>query len=160
MASIGTRQGNHSTNICAKKAVRPDMYGVAVCGGKGSLKTPSEIRLVSERFDFSNSDIDQLEYSSKMSAKVDNTAIQAGYPLYHHAFFLSEKGKWTVVQQGMSIEDRTARRSSHCSGINSRIRDHLWQTPKLEGSCQVLFRVRRKRRSAKTGRQRSNRSIY
>jgi len=45
-----------------------------------------------------------------MSAKVDNTAIQAGYPLYHHAFFLSEEGKWAVVQQGMSAEDRTARR--------------------------------------------------
>lgn len=95
-----------------KKAVRPDMHGVAVCGGKGkaSLRTPSEIRLVGERFGFSISDIDQLEYSSKMSAKVDNTAIQAGYPLYHHAFFLSEEGKWAVVQQGMSVEDRTARR--------------------------------------------------
>ena len=95
-----------------KKAVRSDMHGIAVCGGKGkaSLRTPSEIRLVAEKFGFSNSDIDQLEYSSKMSAKVDNTAIQAGYPLYHHAFFLSEEGKWAVVQQGMSIEDRTARR--------------------------------------------------
>lgn len=95
-----------------KKAVRPDMHGVAVCGGKGkaSLRTPSEIRLVGERFGFSISDIDQLEYSSKMSAKVDNTAIQAGYPLYHHAFFLSEEGKWAVIQQGMSVEDRTARR--------------------------------------------------
>ena len=70
-----------------KKAAKPDMHGIAVCGGKGkaSLRTPSEIRLVAEKFGFSNSDIDQLEYSSKMSAKVDNTAIQAGYHLYHHA---------------------------------------------------------------------------
>lgn len=45
-----------------------------------------------------------------MSAKVDNTAIQAGYPLYHHAFFVTEDGKWAVVQQGMSVRDRTARR--------------------------------------------------
>ena len=45
-----------------------------------------------------------------MSAKVDNTAIQAGYPLYHHAFFITEGGKWAVVQQGMSVKDRTARR--------------------------------------------------
>jgi len=45
-----------------------------------------------------------------MSAKVDNTAIQAGYPLYHHAFFITEDGKWAVGQQGMSVKDRTARR--------------------------------------------------
>jgi hypothetical protein len=45
-----------------------------------------------------------------MSAKVDNTAIQAGYQLYHHAFFLAENGEWAVVQQGMSAQDRTARR--------------------------------------------------
>ena len=34
----------------------------------------------------------------------------AGYQLYHHAFFISEEGKWAVVQQGMCPEDRTARR--------------------------------------------------
>jgi len=45
-----------------------------------------------------------------MSAKVDNTAIQAGYQLYHHAFFLAEDGKWAVIQQGMCPQDRTARR--------------------------------------------------
>jgi hypothetical protein len=41
---------------------------------------------------------------------VDNAAIQAGYPLYHHSFFLTLDGKWAVVQQGMSASDRTARR--------------------------------------------------
>jgi len=33
-----------------------------------------------------------------------------GYALYHHAFVVSEDGKWAVVQQGMSVQDRTARR--------------------------------------------------
>ena len=95
-----------------KNAVKTEKHGVAVCGGKGkaSRKAPNEIRLTGEKFGFSKSDVDRLVYSSKMSAKVDNTAIQAGYPLYHHAFFLSEEGKWAVVQQGMSAEDRTARR--------------------------------------------------
>ena len=45
-----------------------------------------------------------------MSAGIDNTVIQAGYPLYHHAFFIAEDGRWAVVQQGISILDRTARR--------------------------------------------------
>lgn len=95
-----------------KNAVKPEEHGVAVCGGKGktSLKAPSEIRITGEKLGLSTAKIDQLVYSSKMSAKVDNTAIQAGYLLYHHAFFLSEDGTWAVVQQGMSAQDRTARR--------------------------------------------------
>ena len=95
-----------------KKALKPEEHGVAVCGGKGktSLKTPEEIREWSGKFAFSNADVERLVYSSMMSAKVDNAAIQAGYPLYHHAFFLSDNGNWAVVQQGMSKQDRTARR--------------------------------------------------
>jgi hypothetical protein len=45
-----------------------------------------------------------------MSAKIDNAAIQAGYPLYHHTFFVTEDSKWAVIQQGMSVRDKTARR--------------------------------------------------
>jgi len=95
-----------------KQAVAPEDHGIAVCGGKGkvSRQTPLEIGNIGERFGFSSEKIQNLQYASKMSAKVDNTAIQAGYPLYHHAFFLAEDGKWAVIQQGMCPQDRTARR--------------------------------------------------
>jgi hypothetical protein len=95
-----------------KQAVVPEDHGMAVCGGKGkvSRQTPLEIGNVSERFGFAIEEIQDLQYASKMSAKVDNTAIQAGYQLYHHAFFLTEDGKWAVIQQGMCLQDRTARR--------------------------------------------------
>ena len=95
-----------------KKAVVPEEHGLAVCGGKGkaSRQTPSEITEIGEKFGFSNSSIGALQYASKMSAKVDNTAVQAGYQLYHHAFIVTEDRKWTVVQQGMCLQDRTARR--------------------------------------------------
>lgn len=95
-----------------KQAVTPEEHGMAVCGGKGrvSRQTPIEIGNVSEIFGFSNDKIEVLRYASKISAKVDNVAIQAGYQLYHHAFFVSEDGKWAVVQQGMCPQDRTARR--------------------------------------------------
>lgn len=95
-----------------KSAINPEEHGLAVCGGKGkaSLQAPIEISRVGETFSFSTDKIDGLRYASRMSAKVDNTALQAGYPLYHHAFFVTEKGSWAVVQQGMSIQDRTARR--------------------------------------------------
>jgi hypothetical protein len=95
-----------------KTALKDGGFGVAVCGGKGkaSRETLSEIIKVGETFNLSTVKIESLKYASKMSAKVDNTAIQAGYPLYHHAFFLTEDGKWAVIQQGMNVNDRTARR--------------------------------------------------
>ena len=95
-----------------KQALSPEEHGMAVCGGKGkaSRKTPSEIAEIGEKFGFSEDQIQALTYTSKMTAKVDSTAIQAGYQLYHHAFVLTERDKWAVIQQGMSAKDHSARR--------------------------------------------------
>jgi hypothetical protein len=95
-----------------KQAMSPEDHGVVVCGGKGkfSLQAPMEIESLHETFGFSNDRIETLQYASKMSAKVDNAAIQAGYQLYHHTFFVTEDAKWAVIQQGMCTKDRTARR--------------------------------------------------
>jgi uncharacterized protein len=95
-----------------KQAILSQQHGIAVCGGKGraSRKAPMEIGTVGEEFGFSDDNIEALRRASRMSAKVDNTAVQAGYQLYHHAFFIADNRKWAVVQQGMCTEDRTARR--------------------------------------------------
>jgi hypothetical protein len=95
-----------------KQVLSPEEHGIAVCGGKGktSRQTPTEITLAAEEFGFSENSIQALTYTSKITAKVDNTAIQAGYQLYHHAFLMTENKKWAIIQQGMSPEDRTARR--------------------------------------------------
>ncbi len=85
--------------------------GLFVAGGKGkvSRRTPDEIREHGER---QSIDVDPsaLVYASRMSAKVDNTAVQDGYQLYHHAFFFDRSGSWAVVQQGMNEQNRWARR--------------------------------------------------
>jgi len=95
-----------------KTALTPEEHGIAVCGGKGktSKKTPGDIESAGQKFGFSEETIQRLTYSSKMAAKVDNTAIQAGYQLYHHAFLVTRDEKWSVIQQGMSDEDSSARR--------------------------------------------------
>jgi len=95
-----------------KTVILPEEHGMAVCGGKGrvSRRAPQEIVDATEKFGMSTATANALVYASKMSAKVDNTAIQAGYQLYHHAFFISEHGVWAVVQQGMCPQDHTARR--------------------------------------------------
>lgn len=95
-----------------KEVIEPEKIGIFGAGGKGkaSMKTPKEIEEFSKKFNFSAKKTDSFKYASKTSAKVDNAAIQAGAPLYHHAFFASEDGKWTIIQQGMDTENKIARR--------------------------------------------------
>ena len=95
-----------------KTVINKTELGVTVCGGKGktSRKTPEEIEFLGEKYGFSEGKLDSLLYASRISAKVDSTAVQAGYPLYHHAFFVTEGGKWAVVQQGINTNDKSARR--------------------------------------------------
>jgi hypothetical protein len=45
-----------------------------------------------------------------VSAKVDNSAVQDGYQLYHHSFVFTDAGDWCIVQQGMSDAEAMARR--------------------------------------------------
>lgn len=87
-----------------------DDLGLIVAGGKGgtSRKTPHEIAVAADRHAISEGD--RLIFASRMSAKVDSAAVQDGYQLYHHSFFLTPAGAWCVVQQGMSDADRYARR--------------------------------------------------
>ncbi len=103
-----------TTVTCAalKEAVSPHDLGVAVLGGKGktSRRTPEEIEEVSKIFSFSTNQIKELKYASKICSKIDSAAIQDGFSLYHHTFVLNEKGKWVVIQQGMSSKARFARR--------------------------------------------------
>jgi hypothetical protein len=95
-----------------KNTLTYEKHGIMVAGGKGvaSRKSLQEIQELGTEYNYSAKKIKEFQYASRMTAKVDNAAIQAGYPLYHHAFFLSEKGDWAVVQQGMNLHDTTARR--------------------------------------------------
>lgn len=85
--------------------------GLFVCGGKGatSRKTPLEIEEIGSRR-LIDTDAKKLIYSSKLSAKVDSTALQDGYQLYHHCFIFTKSGSWAVIQQGMNTATRWARR--------------------------------------------------
>jgi hypothetical protein len=83
--------------------------GIHVCGGRGrhSRKTPDELRLLGARIGF---DGEALTRASRLVAKVDSAAVQDGFELYLHGFFVADDGKWTVVQQGMNDAKRQARR--------------------------------------------------
>jgi uncharacterized protein len=131
--SLGAVMGMdwHSSGITTsvmgalKKSVNPHSkeLGIFICGGKGkySRQTPSELIAVGER---TGLDGNELARCSKLSAKVDNTAIQDGFQLYLHSFIVSDEGQWAVVQQGMSNQSSTARRYHwHSSSFQSFVED-------------------------------------
>ncbi|MHB8206869.1 DUF763 domain-containing protein [Mucilaginibacter sp.] len=108
-----------------KRAVNPHSkeLGIYICGGKGkySRQTPEELLRISDK---TGLDGNYLVRCSKLSAKVDNTAIQDGFQLYTHSFILSDTGKWAVIQQGMSDVSSTARRYHwHSDSLTSFVDD-------------------------------------
>ena len=102
-----------TTTVCGalKEGIRgrEKELGLFVAGGKGktSRKTPAEIENFGHLLEM---DPSPLVYASRMSAKVDSSALQDGYQLYHHVFFFTTNGSWAVVQQGMNDINRYARR--------------------------------------------------
>jgi len=104
-----------TTTVCGalKEGLRDlkNEVGIYVCGGKGgtSRKTPIELEELGQKR-LIDRDPGELQYASRMSAKVDNTALQDGYQLYHHTFVVSREGQWAVIQQGMNEDTRWARR--------------------------------------------------
>jgi len=100
-----------------KRSVNPRSreLGLYVCGGEGkhSLQTPNELLTVGDK---TGLDGRQLAYCSRLSAKVDNTAVQDGFQLYLHSFVVNAAGNWSVVQQGLQGDTAMARRYHWHSG--------------------------------------------
>jgi hypothetical protein len=83
--------------------------GLHVCGGRGrhSRRTPAELTALGERVGL---DAPALVRASRLVAKVDSGAVQDGFELYLHGFVVADDGAWVVVQQGMNVARRQARR--------------------------------------------------
>ena len=83
--------------------------GLYVCGGRGrhSRNTPAELQQIASR---SGMDGAALVRASRLTARIDNNAVDDGFQIYLHSFVLSADGEWAVVQQGMNEGTRLARR--------------------------------------------------
>lgn len=131
--SLGAVMGMdwHSSGITTsvmgalKAAISPRSkeLGIYICGGKGlkSRQTPNELLNIAE---LQGLDGKELVRCSRLSAKIDNTAVQDGFQLYTHNFIVDSTGLWTVVQQGMRNDSATARRYHwHSSALTSFVED-------------------------------------
>jgi hypothetical protein len=104
-----------------KQAINPisKEVGLYVCGGRGgySRRTPDELMYYAGQ---TGLDGHALVRSSRLTAKVDNTAIQDGFQIYLHSFIISDTGEWSVIQQGMNGPIGMARRYHwHSPGVRS-----------------------------------------
>ena len=102
-----------TTTVCG--ALKDDLRGleaetgVVVAGGKGktSRRTPAEIEVACER---AGLEPEPLVRTSRLTAKVDSSAVQDGFQIYQHTFLFTRDGSWGVVQQGMNETSGMARR--------------------------------------------------
>ncbi len=125
--SLGSVMGMdwHSSGITTsvmgalKRSVNPmaNELGIYICGGRGkhSRKTPEELLQIGDRTGIDGALMSEY---SRLSAKVDNTAIQDGFQIYLHNFIVTDKGQWSVVQQGMN-------------GITGYARRYHWHSEQL-----------------------------
>ncbi|MGQ9602419.1 MAG: DUF763 domain-containing protein [Candidatus Bipolaricaulia bacterium] len=107
-----------TTGAALKEGIRglERELGLFIAGGKGatSRKAPQEIVSWGPEL---RVDPAELVYASRMSAKVDNSALQDGYQIYHHLFIFDREGHWAVVQQGMNEQTGYARRYHWLRGL-------------------------------------------
>lgn len=102
-----------TTTVCGalKQGLQPYQteLGLVVAGGKGrtSRQTPAELTAAGEWLGLDPAPFVQ---TSRLTAKVDNNALQDGYQIYHHVFLLDRAGHWAVIQQGMNDANGYARR--------------------------------------------------
>ncbi|MEJ2775514.1 DUF763 domain-containing protein [Sulfolobaceae archaeon RB850M] len=106
-----------------KEVISLDEEGITVLGGKGknALQVPEELKKLEGKVD---ADVRQLERASKLVAKVDSVLVQDNYTLYHHSLLLTKSGKWAIIQQGMNVETKYARRYHWFDAKNFTIEPH------------------------------------
>ena len=84
-------------------------YGIHIVGGKGIRSRRIPNVLSGRRFEYIRNREALIE-ASRLSAKIDNHLLQDGYTIYHHAILFTDDCRWTVIQQGMNINLKYARR--------------------------------------------------
>ena len=102
-----------------KRGLNPRAHelGIYLCGGRGrhSRNTPDELRAVAGQRGL---DGEALVRTSRLTARVDNNALQDGFQIYLHTFIVTAAGEWAVVQQGMNQQSGMARRYHwHSAGV-------------------------------------------
>src|SRR5438128_554228 len=83
--------------------------GLSVAGGK-ALAWRRTLQGMESAWELTGRGPAPLVRASRLAAKVDSSAVQDGFQVYHHTFLFSVEGSWAVIQQGMNEATGMARR--------------------------------------------------
>jgi hypothetical protein len=135
-----------------KRALNPKFndIGIYICGGKGkhSRQTPNELISLADRTGLNGH---ELVRKSRLTAKVDNNAIQDGFQIYLHTFIVTKEGEWAVIQQGMNDGSGMVRRYHwHSAQVTSFVEEpHAFIYGANQG--EILNLTDRKAKDTKSG---------
>jgi len=107
-----------------KEGLKGTEIPVRVLGGKGEEMrwVPYEVERELRHLDVD--DPDEIATVSRLTCSVDESALQDSYHVYFHAVVVSEGGEWSVVNQGMNVNDLTARRYHWSSSVGASSEGH------------------------------------
>jgi len=100
------------TLLALKKALNDSDLGIMILGGKGNemKKLNEEVNLLERKIRIDSDQKNALKRSSKLTCKVDNNALQDSYNIYFHSIIVSDNNRWVIINQGMNVAEKTARR--------------------------------------------------
>ncbi len=125
---------------------------VRVAGGKGKegLKTPEHVEKFADELGLTSSRVEELKTLSRFAAKVDSSALQDGYDVYHHCLIFSKK-HYLVIQQGMNPATRMARRYHWMSDFEMRCEEpHSGIAAERKENCIIDLTSRKSRENRET----------
>lgn len=97
--------------MAAKEALEKENLGIKIVGGKGKkLKATNEISKIGEEWGLRTKEIEQMQYASRLTCKVDSCELQDSHSLYWHSILMDERGTFVAINQKMSIDKGTVRR--------------------------------------------------
>lgn len=105
------------TLAALKEALRDLDVGVFVAGGKGAAMRETPLELKESLKAIGREEVaPSLSFASRLSCRVDNNAIQDSYTVYFHCVAISSSGSYAIINQGMNIEAKLARRYQWLAG--------------------------------------------
>ncbi len=100
------------TLLALKRALNDSSLGIMILGGKGNdmRKVSEEVNQLERKVRIGTDQKYALMRSSKLTCRVDNNALQDSYDIYFHSIVISDSNRYVIINQGMNLTDKTARR--------------------------------------------------
>ncbi|MDW8084276.1 MAG: DUF763 domain-containing protein [Candidatus Caldarchaeum sp.] len=124
---LGFEHNTSGQTTVTLKALKHSLAGtdlpVRILGGKGLEMRRAQLEAAKVLGEIGVEEAGEIRRVMKLTASVDDAALQDLHDVYFQATIVSETGKWTVIDQGMNIETLTARRYHWTSEIGASVEE-------------------------------------